>query len=54
VANNWDKRRNDSAIRTLSLKELETYKAFPPSGPGSHNLDQVLEELKKTPVHPCQ
>jgi hypothetical protein len=33
VANNWDKRRNDSAIRTLSLKELETYKALPPSGP---------------------
>jgi hypothetical protein len=41
--------------QNLWLKELETYKKFPPlQDPASYNLDQVMEELKKTPVHPSQ
>ncbi len=39
----------------LWLKELETYKAFPPlQDPASYNLDQVMEQLKKMPTHPSQ
>ena len=41
--------------QNLWLKELETYKQFPPlQDPASYNLDQVMEELKKAPVHPSQ
>jgi arylsulfatase len=41
--------------QNLWLKELETYKAFPPlQDPASYNLDQVMEELKKAPTHPSQ
>ena len=41
--------------QNLWLKELETYKTFPPlQDPASYNLDQVMEELKKAPVHPSQ
>ena len=37
------------------LKELSTYKAFPPlQDPASYNLDQVMEQLKKTPTNPSQ
>ena len=36
----------------LWLKELESYKEFPPlQEPASYNLDQVLEQLKKTAEH---
>ena len=36
--------------QALWLKELETYKAFPPlQDPASYNLDQVMEQLKKGP-----
>ena len=39
----------------LWLRELETYKAFPPlQDPASYNLDQVMEQLKKMPTHPSQ
>jgi arylsulfatase A-like enzyme len=39
----------------LWLKELESYKEFPPlQDPASYNLDQVMEQLKKTPTHPSQ
>jgi arylsulfatase A-like enzyme len=39
----------------LWLRELESYKEFPPlQDPASYNLDQVMEELKKAPVHPSQ
>jgi hypothetical protein len=39
--------------QALWLKELKTYKQFPPlQDPASYNLDQVMEELKKAPVHP--
>jgi arylsulfatase A-like enzyme len=39
----------------LWLKELETYKEFPPlQDPASYNLDQVMEELKKAKTHPSQ
>ena len=39
----------------LWLKELESYKEFPPiQDPASYNLDQVMEQLKKTPVHASQ
>jgi arylsulfatase len=39
----------------LWLKELETYKEFPPlQDPASYNLDQVMEQLKKMPTHPNQ
>ena len=35
--------------QSLWLKELETYKAFPPlQDPASYNLDQVMEQLKKS------
>src|SRR5262249_53486114 len=38
--------------QALWLKELETYKEFPPlQDPASYNLDQVIEELKKAPTH---
>jgi arylsulfatase A-like enzyme len=41
--------------QALWLKELETYKEFPPlQDPASYNLDQVIEELKKAPMHPSQ
>ena len=34
--------------QALWLKELETYKKFPPmQDPASYNLDQVMNELKK-------
>ena len=37
--------------RALWLKEVETYKAFPPlQDPASYNLDQVMEQLKKAKV----
>jgi hypothetical protein len=33
----------------LWLKELESYKEFPPmQDPASYNLDQVLSQLKKS------
>ena len=39
----------------LWLKELESYKEFPPlQDPASYNLDQVMEQLKKTPAHASQ
>ncbi len=41
--------------QALWLRELETYKAFPPmQDPASYNLDQVMEQLKKLPSHPAQ
>ena len=41
--------------QALWLKELETYKQFPPlQDPASYNLDQVMEQLKKAPTHPSQ
>jgi arylsulfatase len=41
--------------QVLWLKELETYRQFPPlQDPASYNLDQVMEELKKAPAHPSQ
>ena len=41
--------------QALWLKELETYKQFPPlQDPASYNLDQVMEQLKKAPVHASQ
>src|SRR6266446_6581398 len=41
--------------QALWLKELETYKQFPPlQDPASYNLDQVMEELKKAPMHASQ
>jgi arylsulfatase A-like enzyme len=41
--------------QNLWLKELETYKKFPPlQDPASYNLDQVMEELKKAPTHASQ
>jgi len=39
----------------LWLKELETYKAFPPmQDPASYNLDQVLAEMRKPAKTPSQ
>jgi arylsulfatase A-like enzyme len=39
----------------LWLKELETYRAFPPmQDPASYNLDQVLAEMKKPAKTPSQ
>ena len=33
----------------LWLKELESYKEFPPmQSPASYNLDQVMEQIKNT------
>jgi arylsulfatase len=35
--------------QALWLKELETYKEFPPmQDPASYNLDQVLQQIKNT------
>ena len=40
--------------QVLWLKELETYKEFPPmQDPASYNLDQVMEQLKKARSHPA-
>ena len=39
--------------QVLWLKELESYKKFPPmQDPASYNLDQVMEQLKKGQNHP--
>jgi arylsulfatase len=41
--------------QALWLKELETYKTFPPmQDPASYNLDQVMAQLKKQPAHVSQ
>ena len=41
--------------QALWLKELETYKEFPPmQDPASYNLDQVMNQLKKAPPTPSQ
>jgi arylsulfatase A-like enzyme len=41
--------------QALWLRELETYKAFPPlQSPASYNLDQVLEEVKNSKANPSQ
>ncbi len=41
--------------QALWLKELETYKEFPPmQDPASYNLDQVMNQLKKPPPGPSQ
>ena len=41
--------------QSLWLKELETYKEFPPmQDPASYNLDQVINQLKKAPPHPSE
>jgi arylsulfatase A-like enzyme len=41
--------------QVLWLKELESYKQFPPlQDPASYNLDQVMEQLKKGQSHPSQ
>jgi len=41
--------------QALWLKELQSCKEFPPlQDPASYNLDQVMEELKKTPTHASQ
>jgi arylsulfatase len=41
--------------QALWLKELESYKEFPPlQDAASYNLDQVMEELKKAPTHASQ
>ena len=41
--------------QVLWLKELESYKEFPPlQDPASYNLEQVMEQLKKAPAHPSQ
>ncbi len=41
--------------QALWLKELETYKEFPPmQDPASYNLDQVMNQLKKPPPGPGQ
>jgi arylsulfatase len=37
--------------QALWLKELETYKRFPPmQDPASYNLERVMEQLKKPPA----
>ena len=39
----------------LWLKELETYKTYPPlQSPASYNLDQVMEQLRNARTHPSQ
>ena len=39
----------------LWLKELESYKKFPPmQDPASYNLDQVMEQLRRMPNHASQ
>ena len=41
--------------QSLWLKELETYKEFPPmQDPASYNLDQVMNQLKKPPNGPSR
>jgi arylsulfatase len=41
--------------QVLWLRELETYREFPPlQDPASYNLDQVMEQLKKGQGHPSQ
>jgi arylsulfatase len=41
--------------QALWLKELETYKEFPPmQDPASYNLEQVMNQLKKAPPTPSQ
>jgi arylsulfatase len=41
--------------QALWLKELETYKQFPPmQNPASYNLDQVLQEVKESKANPSQ
>jgi hypothetical protein len=41
--------------QALWLKELETYKEFPPmQDPASYNLDQVMDQLKKPAATPGQ
>jgi arylsulfatase A-like enzyme len=41
--------------QVLWLKELESYKQFPPlQDPASYNLDQVMNQLKKGQGHPSQ
>jgi arylsulfatase A-like enzyme len=41
--------------QALWLKELETYREFPPmQDPASYNLEQVMEQLKKAPPTPSQ
>jgi len=41
--------------QALWLRELESYKKFPPmQDPASYNLDQVMEQLRKMPNHPGQ
>jgi arylsulfatase len=41
--------------QALWLKELETYKQFPPmQSPASYNLDQVLQEVKEQKANPSQ
>ena len=41
--------------QALWLRELETYKTYPPmQDPASYKLDQVMEQLKKAPSHPSQ
>jgi arylsulfatase A-like enzyme len=41
--------------QVLWLKELESYKEFPPlQDPASYNLDQVMAQLKKGQGHPSQ
>jgi arylsulfatase len=41
--------------QVLWLKELESYREFPPlQDPASYNLDQVMEQLKKGQGHPSQ
>ncbi|BCP51490.1 arylsulfatase [Kaistia sp. 32K] len=41
--------------QSLWLKELESYKTYPPmQDPASYNLDQVLAQLKKAPATPSQ
>ncbi|ANY81234.1 arylsulfatase [Microvirga ossetica] len=41
--------------QALWLRELETYRKFPPmQDPASYNLEQVMEQLKKPQSHPGQ
>ncbi|WP_114189100.1 arylsulfatase [Microvirga aerophila] len=41
--------------QALWLRELETYRQFPPmQDPASYNLEQVMEQLKKPQSHPGQ
>ena len=41
--------------QALWLKELESYREFPPlQDPASYNLDQVMTELKNAATHPSQ